>query len=173
MTRAPVISVELLLDEATETAVRAEWDALAAAGLSSMAAHTAASNRPHVTLLVRSALKRLDDAALTARPAFPVRLGAPLLFGDGDRRVLVRNVIPSHALLALHADVHLAAGAGDDAPHTAPGRWTPHVTLARRVGLQDLDRALPLVGGEITGTARALRRWDAAERRITPLGDLR
>ncbi|WP_336644604.1 2'-5' RNA ligase family protein [Microbacterium sp. USHLN186] len=173
MTRAPVISVELLLDEATETAVRAEWDALASAGLSSMAAHTAASNRPHVTLLVRSALERLDGAALTARPTFQVSLGSPLLFGDGDRRVLVRSVVPSPALLALHDEVHAAAGPGDDAPHTAPGRWTPHVTLARRVRLQDLERAVPLVGGEIVGSARALRRWDAVERRVTPLGDFR
>lgn len=172
MTRAPVISIELLLDEVSEATVRAEWQALAAAGLSSMAAHTAPSNRPHVTLLVRSALEHVETALLTARPAFAVRLGGPLLFGDGDRRVLVRSVIPSAPLLALHDDVHRAAGPGDDAPHTAPGAWTPHVTLARRVRLQDLERALPLVGGEITGTAKALRRWDASTRTVTELARL-
>lgn len=166
-----MVSVELLLDEVSETSVREEWQALATAGLSSMAAHTAPSNRPHVTLLVRSTLEN-PDAALARREAFEVRLGAPLLFGDGDRRVLVRSVIPSSALLALHADVHRAAGPGADAPHTAPGTWTPHVTLARRVRLQDLERALALVGGEITGTARALRLWDASTRTITELGRL-
>ena len=173
MTRDPMISIELLLDEISENAVRAEWDALAAAGLSSLAAHTAPSNRPHVTLLVRSALEHLDVDALATRAAFEVRLGAPVLFGDGDRRVLARSVIPSSALLALHDDVHSAAGPGDEAPHTAPGAWTPHVTLARRVRLQDLERALPLVGEELIGTARALRRWDAATRTITELARLR
>jgi 2'-5' RNA ligase len=173
MTRVSVVSIELLLDEQSEAAVRDEWQALATAGLPSLAAHTAASNRPHITLLVREQLAVFDPTALAERPAFGVRLGAPLLFGSGDRRVLARSVVPSAELLALHDDVHRSAGPGDDAAHTAPGAWTPHVTLARRVRLQDLERALALVGGEITGTARALRRWDAATRTVTELCRLR
>ena len=151
--------------------MRAEWEALAAAGLSSLAAHTEASNRPHITLLVRSELAAFDPAAITARPPWEVRLGAPVLFGAGDRRVLARSVVPSRELLALHEAVHGAAGAGDDAPHTAPGAWTPHVTLARRVRTADLERALGTVGGDLRGTARAVRRWDAAARTVTALGD--
>lgn len=169
----PVVSVELLIDAESESAVRAEWAALAAAGLPSMAAHTAPSNRPHVTLLVRTALPALDATGLAFRPVFDVRLGGALLFGTGDRRVLARSVIPSDELLALHRAVHDAAGAGDDAPHTRPGAWTPHVTLARRVRTADLARALNAVGGEIRATARQLRRWDAATRTVTPLGDFR
>ncbi|WP_238439516.1 2'-5' RNA ligase family protein [Microbacterium sp. JZ31] len=168
MTRSPVISVELLLDAETEAAVRAEWAALASAGLSSLAAHTSASNRPHITLLVRTELAALD--AIAARPTFDVRLGAPLLFGAGDRRVLARSVVPSEELLALHHAVHDAAGPGADAPHTAPRSWTPHVTLARRVRIRDLEHALEVVGGDLHGTARALRRWDAATRTVTSLG---
>ena len=176
---APVVSIELLLDEASERAVRAEWAALAAAGLSSLGRHPSPSNRPHVTLLVRervpaAALSGGTDAAgprpLTRRPAFPVALGAPLLFGAGDRRVLARSVLPSAELLALHADVHAAAGAGEDAAHTAPGTWMPHVTLARRVKVTDLGVALPLVGGDLVGRAAGLRRWDAASATVTPLG---
>lgn len=172
MTRAPVSSIELLLDEDSEAAVRAEWDALAAAGLSSLAAHTAPSNRPHITLLARSVLGDIDAATLSARPVFAVRLGSPMLFGEGDRRVLVHSVVPSVELLALHDEVHRAVGPGDDAPYTTPGAWTPHVTISRRLRLQDLERALALVGGQISGTAQCLRRWDAATRTVTELGHL-
>jgi 2'-5' RNA ligase len=166
-----IVSIELLLDEATEHAVRAEWQRLAEAGLSSMAAHTASSNRPHLTLLVREALPDLSSDAILERGAFAVALGAPLLFGAGDRRVLARSVIPSQELLELHARVHALAGPGDDAPHTAIGAWTPHVTLARRMKLTDAATALPLIGGELHGRARGLRRWDSARQLVTSLGE--
>ena len=166
-----IVSIELLLDDATESAVRAEWQRLAKAGLSSMAAHPASSNRPHVTLLVRATLPGLAFDATLQRRSFAVVLGAPLLFGAGDRRVLARSVVPSHELLDLHASVHSLAGAGDDAPHTAIGAWTPHITLARRMKLTDAATALSLVGGELRGTARGLRRWDAAQALVTSLGD--
>jgi 2'-5' RNA ligase len=156
-------------DAALEAAVRAEWDALAAAGLSSAGAHTGASNRPHVTLLVRDALAAFDAAPLLRRPV-PLVLGAPILFGAGEWRVLARSVVPSPELLALHGAVHAAAGRGDDRPHTAPGAWTPHVTLARRLRVADLERALAVVGGELAGAAASLRRWDAASATVTDLG---
>lgn len=159
-----IVSIELLLDPETEAQVRGEWDALASAGLSSLGAHTSPSNRPHVTLLVRSALPELTVGA--ALP-IPVTLGAPVLFGGGDRRVLARSVIPSPELMSLHASVHAAAGDGDDAPHTAPGEWMPHVTLARRLKLTDLETALPLIGADIAGLGIALRRWDAATATVT------
>ncbi|WP_020098564.1 2'-5' RNA ligase family protein [Microbacterium sp. 11MF] len=165
---APVVSIELEFDAATERAVRAEWQALADAGLSSLAAHTSPSNAPHVTLLVRLAVT-LARVPLPA--AFPVTLGAVVLFGAGERRVLARSVVPSADLLALHAAVHEAAGAGEDAPHTAPGEWMPHVTLARRLKVSDLGRALPLLGDPILGTAHGLRRWDAASATVTSLGE--
>ncbi|MFI8592978.1 2'-5' RNA ligase family protein [Microbacterium sp. NPDC078428] len=164
-----VVSIELLLDPATEAAIRAEWEALAEAGLSSLAAHTAESNRPHVTLLARRSLPPLPDLT-SPRPPFAVTLGAPLLFGGGDRRVLARSVVPTAALLRLHADVHGAAGEDEDLPHTAAGDWTPHVTLARRVRLADIAAVLPLIGGEIRGRAGRLRRWDKRSATVTDLG---
>jgi 2'-5' RNA ligase len=164
-----VVSIELLLDAATEAAVRQEWAALIAAELPSAGRHPGASNRPHVTLLVRSELPPLDAASVLGR-SFAVTLGAPILFGAGERRVLARAVVPSAELLALHAAVHAAAAPGDDAAHTVPGAWTPHVTLARRMPAADLPRALPLVGGELHGRAAALRRWDAASATVTDLG---
>lgn len=165
-----MVSIELLFDADLEAAVRAEWTALADAGFSSLGRHASPSNRPHVTLAVRTAFGELDAASPLLRPAFPVTLGAPLLFGSGDRRVLARAVVPSAELIELHAAVHRAAGAGDDAPHTAPGGWTPHVTLARRIRVADLPAALALIEGDLTGRVRALRRWDAASALVTDLG---
>lgn len=67
---ADVVSIELLLDPATEDRVRDDWRCLADAGLSSLAAHTSPSNRPHVTLARRLRLDRLDDArSLLGLPA--------------------------------------------------------------------------------------------------------
>src|SRR4051812_36725593 len=59
-----IVSIELLLDVATEQAVREDWSRLAGAGLSSMGARTSPSHRPHITVLVRSALAevRFTDA---------------------------------------------------------------------------------------------------------------
>lgn len=164
-----IVSLELLLDGRTEAAVRDEWAALAASGLSSLAAHTAPSNRPHITLVVRTRIAAFETDGIGRRLPLPVTLGAPVLFGTGDRRVLARSVVPSPALVDLHRDLHGALGAGDDAAHTTPGAWVPHVTLARRLRLADLATALPLVGGELDGTVTALRRWDAATRTVTHL----
>ncbi|MFB2582802.1 2'-5' RNA ligase family protein [Herbiconiux sp. P15] len=240
-----VVNLELLLDEATEARIRGEWAALAAAGLSSLAAHTAPSNRPHITLLVREAGPGLEAQLLAARLAearaeaglvagrqaesragaalvagrlaeaqseaslmagqladaqsdsaahsragagalvlpLAVALGAPLLFGAGDRRVLARSVVPSAGLLRLHAAIHSLVGPGDDAPHTRPGEWTPHVTLARRLRLETLPQALTLLDAAPSGpgadadsnaeegdaTATAARHWDSATATATTL----
>lgn len=171
MSTAPsgITSIELLLDDEAEARVRAEWDALAAAGVSSMAAHTSASNRPHVTLLARSTAVphplRVDAAALPLH----LVLGPPLLLGEGDRRVLARSIVPSASLLGLQAAVLDAAGEGDEAAHFAPGHWTPHVTLARRIRLVDVPAALGLLGPPIEGRGEALRRWDAATATVSPV----
>ncbi|MDQ0727263.1 2'-5' RNA ligase family protein [Microbacterium sp. W4I20] len=164
------LSIELLLDRATEAAVRAEWDALAALGVSSLAHHTSTSNRPHVTLLVRTELDPFDAHALLQRSPIEVTLSAPLLFGTGERRVLARSIVPTAELLDIHAAVHAVAGTGDDAPHTTPGNWTPHVTLARRLRVVDLPAALEHVGGEIHGRATGLRLWDPTTATVTDLG---
>lgn len=172
--RAPApSSIELFFDAVAEAAIRAEWEALAALGLSSLARHTSASNRPHLTLLARSDLGAVDASALADSLSFPVTIGAPLLFGAGDRRVLARSVVPTSELLALHAAVHRAAGSGTDAPHTVPGEWTPHVTLARRLRVTDLATALGVVGGEIRADAVGVRRWDPASATVTEVAELR
>ncbi|MFF7293706.1 2'-5' RNA ligase family protein [Microbacterium sp. NPDC008134] len=166
-------TIEMLLDRAAETAVRAEWEALAALGLSSLGRHTSPSNRPHLTLLARVDLPRFDADVLDGIPSFPITLGAPLLFGTGDRRVLARSIVPTAELLDLHALIHAAAGPSEDAPHTAPGEWTPHVTLARRLRVTDLGAALEAVGGDIHGRVTDLRRWDPGTATVTTVVELR
>lgn len=166
-----MVSVELVLDDGAEAAVRGEWAALAGAQLSSMGANGSASNRPHVTLLARPEVPvdALAAAGLDDALPLPLLLGPPMLFGAGDRRVLVRAIAPSGALLALQARVREAAGAHDDADAFLPGSWMPHVTLARRLRVDDLPSALALLGGPIEATATGIRHWAPETATVTRL----
>ena len=165
-------SVELLFDTETEAALRRSWDALAEAGLPSQARHTAASNRPHVTLAVADAIATSVDDELTAlADLLPLDcvVGAPLVFGAG-RFTLARLIVPSAGLLSLQARVHeicLPHMSPGPAPHTVPGRWTPHATVARRINAAQLGAAvdlLPEFGADVAGRLVALRRWDGDQR---------
>ena len=163
-------SVELLLDAETDAALRGAWDALAQAALPSQARHTGVSNRPHVTLAVADAIAADVDDSLTAlagRLPLDCTIGAPLLFGAG-RFTLARLVVPSAELLALQERVHqicLPHMSPGPAPHTHPGRWTPHTTLARRISAAQLGEAFAVLpGGELSGRFVALRRWDGDQR---------
>lgn len=168
-----VQSVELLLNEDADTAVRAEWAALAAAGLPSQARHTGASNRPHVTAAVAAELTPEHERALAAVEfaPLPVLIGSPVVFGD-RRPILVRLVIPTVALLALHRRIHAAiAGAPGVPGNSLPDAWTPHVTLARRVPPESLGTAIGLVARprDFPATVVGIRRWDGYRRREWPL----
>lgn len=172
-----VQSLELTLDARLDVAVRSEWSALAEAGLPSQAQHTGTSNRPHVTLMVRDALPSAGAVTGVAVVRLPLRLelGAPVLFGTGERRVLARLVVPSADLLALHTELHAEVGSGEDAPHSRPGDWTPHVTLARRIPLARLGEALAVLDAidpapGLHGAAMELRHWDGVARVVTPVG---
>lgn len=161
-------SLELLLDDVTDTAVRALWRRLLDADLPSQARHTGASNRPHVTLALADELPvdvvaAVRQAVGTALP-LDLRLGGLLVFA-GCRPVVSRLVIASAALLELQASVVAALGEEAVDPHGqfAPGAWTPHVTLARRLVPGDLGAVLEVAGEEpadLIGRAVALRQWD-------------
>ncbi len=167
-----VHSVELLFDPDTDAAIRRVWDDLTDAGVRSQSAHTAPSNRPHVTLAVAQRMDdSVNDALLPVRTLLPLSctIGAPMLFGRRDF-TLVRLVLPSAPLLSLHADVHAACLPHMPAgplPHSQPGQWTPHVTLARRVPADKLPAALTVrsVGHELSATAIAIRVWDGSAKR--------
>ncbi len=166
-----VVSLELVFDDPSDAAVRREWLALAARDLPSQAHHKGASNRPHVTLLVRPELADIDFSAIADDLPLAVVLGAPILFGVGRSRVIARAVVPTEALLRVHSRVHRLAGDGDDAPHTRPGSWSAHVTLARRVPLDRVGEALAVLAEtgahEIAATVTGVRRWDAATKTVS------
>ncbi|GFG69404.1 2'-5' RNA ligase family protein [Mycolicibacter senuensis] len=161
-----VHSIELVFDTDTETAIRRIWAELAAAGVPSQAP----AARPHVTLAVTQRIDPQVDAVLaTVADRLPMicTLGATLIFGR-SHGVLARLVVPTVALLELHEQVyrlcvpHLIPG---PMPNVAPGQWTAHTTLARRVGPAQLGRAQRIAGGaDITGRFVGLRRWDGNAR---------
>jgi len=164
-----VHSVELVLDDDTDRPIREEWNRLAAVGLPSQARHTGASNRPHITLALAATLDAADGTRLTAATAVlpvPITIGGLLVFGS-RRHVLARLVVPSVALLELQAAVATALAEPVD-PHDTfgAGRWTPHVTLARRLTAEQLTEAVAALGdiSAITGTAAKARRWDMTEK---------
>ena len=175
-----VHSIELLLDAATDAAVRDQWQALRAAELPTQADHPGDSNAPHVTLAARplfddAADERLREAFAAALP-LPVDLGSLVVFGAPPRGlVLVRLVVVRAELLDLHARVHDALERSEhDARHTTPGHWTPHVTLAHRMTPDQLARAIevldeapaaPLDGARLV----AGRRWDGTAKLVTEL----
>lgn len=169
-------SVELLFDWHTEAAIRQEWAALAGAGLPSQARHQSPSNRPHVTLTVADRIDPSVDADLW-EPARQLPLacliGAPMVFGR-KTLALVRLIVPSAGLLRLHESVDsMCARYLPDGPfpHTRPGRWTPHVTLGRRLAPSDLAAALDAIEANgVVGTFAGLRRWDGDARVDTLIG---
>jgi 2'-5' RNA ligase len=171
-----VQSVELLLDPDAEALIRNQWARLAAAGLPSQAQHTGDSNAPHVTLAARASIDPAVEPSLRRALAvlpLPVGLGALACFGH-RRLVLVRLVVPSAALLGVQAEIETALGDDPATPaeasHFAPGRWTPHVTLARRMSPDQLAQAVSLLDGEHDpAVAAQARRWDSDARRVWPL----
>lgn len=173
-----VHSVELLFDDEADAAIRKIWDALAEAGIRSLAGHRSPTNRPHVTVTVAEDLGDGVDEALgpvLAHLPLGCRIGAPMLFAAGSAVTLVRLVVPSADLLALHADVSgvcLPYAERGPLPHAVAGQWTPHVTLARRVPVEQLPIVFGLSGiaRDIPATAVALRHWDGDAKLVHPIG---
>jgi hypothetical protein len=168
-----VHSIELLFDDETEAKLRRIWDDLSAADLPSRIP----GGRPHVTLVVAERIEPDVDALLrpvAQRLPLGCTVGAPLLFGQ-SHAILARLVVPSADLLALHAEVHRICGAHlvpEPLPHSLPGQWTAHVTLARRVEGAQFGSVLRLAGqpSEIYGNLAGLRRWDGSQRVEYPIG---
>lgn len=158
-------SLELLLDADADARVRAVWRRLADADLPSQARHRGESNAPHMTLV---AARGIPIPAAVAGLPLSILLGPPVLLGHGAVRTLAFAVVASAALLDLHARLWAAADPVDPTPFSAPGAWTPHVTLARRMPLIDLPRALEAIGDDgIPAVAVEVRHWDAATRVVT------
>lgn len=165
--------VELLLDEASDAAVRDEWRRLDGAGLPSQARHRSASNRPHVTLSMTDAWPGARDLerALSPLEVLPLGavLGATIVFGRGPY-VLARAVVTTESMLALQRELTGILGPLAS-PLLAPGRWVPHVTLGRRLSSAQVAEALGVLaaGGDRDVVLDRARHWDSAARLDEPL----
>ncbi|WP_424447730.1 2'-5' RNA ligase family protein [Microbacterium arborescens] len=169
-----MFSVELLADGETEAAMRGDWQRLIEADLPSAGRHPSESNRPHVTVAVRDELA--EDAAdrlAMLGEVLPVacRVGGVVVFPARDRFVLARPVIVTADLLHFHArTVGVLGPPPEDYAVTAIDRWTPHITLARRMTAEQVGRALEVVGAaSVEGRFTGLRLWDAQQKVITEL----
>ena len=165
-------SVELLLDDAADAEIRSQWDRLGDAGLpTSRRTRPSPSHAPHITLWAGDTIDRDDDAALPALLAgldLELVVGSVMLFGP--RRggyVLVRAVVASAGLLDLQQRLVRAlrtpAYWGFEAD-----RWSPHVTLARRVTSEQVGPSLTVLAGsrpELLTRVRQVRRWDSDAKR--------
>jgi hypothetical protein len=166
-----VHSVELFFDADTDARIRGVWDDIGDVGVRSQAAVKSPSNRPHVTLVVAQQMTDDVDGVLVpvlSRLPLGCRIGAPMLFGGGPF-TLVRLVVPSDELLALHSEVHrmcLPFMSPAPLPHAEPGHWTAHVTLARRVDAAELPGVFGVAGvtAGIAASAVGLRHWDGNAR---------
>lgn len=176
-----VQSVELVLDETAEEAIRRQWDLLTEAGLPSLGssgstdrgAETGQRHRPHITVgVARQIWPRIESEleGLQFRP-FPVWLGGVLVFGS-RRPILVRLVVPSEPLLGWHRRVYQLLEPCPGIPaNLRPDHWTPHITLARRILPHRLGEAVQAVASDrdSTATVVGIRRWDGDQRRAWPV----
>ncbi|SDD15885.1 2'-5' RNA ligase family protein [Auraticoccus monumenti] len=178
-----MLHVELLPDDPFETRLRADWEALERLDLPNLSRHRSTSNRPHVTLSVHSDDVLADDPAGgrprgPAREALadrlqqglplPLRLGALSVFGSGPY-VLVRTLVVSTGLLALHAGVQELLGPPCVA-HCEVGRWVPHTTVAHRLDADQVARALSVLDpSPPPGTLVRARLWDSTRRVLEDL----
>jgi 2'-5' RNA ligase len=132
-----VRTVELLLDEAADVAVREAWRRLAEAGLPSQARHRSPTNSPHLTLAACPELTapiRWELAEVAAALPLPARFTGVVRF-ERPTSVLAWALQLDSALAGLHARVWEAV-VSDSPPETlnpfhAPARWSPHITLGR------------------------------------------
>jgi 2'-5' RNA ligase len=169
-----VRSIELVLDPLSDAAVRALWQSLVAAELPSLG-HSG-TNDPHVTLAAGEELP-VPSGFETALPEVlplpeALRVAGVLLFPAGPGRyVLGLGVVVDEPLARFHRAVHAVAPGSLDP--SLPGRWAPHVTLARRVRDVDLPAALRALVAEgplpEVLTVGGLRHWDGQSKVTTPL----
>lgn len=167
-------SVEFLLDSRGESLLHRDWDILKQAGLPSQARHTAASNRPHITLLAAPRIPADHDSALAGLAEvlpLPIHTAGLVSFRTGRGHVLARLGVVNGALLELHRAVHEACRMVPDiAANCVPNRWVPHVTLARGMNSAQVAHALEVLpvdpGLLLLGS---LRRWDSHAKTTTVL----
>lgn len=162
----PSRSLDLRFAPEHDAAVRRRWDALAAAGLPSLARHRGSSHAPHLTVLdgpgatdrtVEEVIHRLQGSLPLDLPRHAV-----IVLGEGPF-VLAEHVVPPPVLARVLA-----------------GRWpengrprVAHLTLARGMTATQVGQALAVLAEEPCPevlTAVALGDWDPVERTLRTIG---
>ncbi|TIC86574.1 2'-5' RNA ligase family protein [Nocardioides sp. GY 10127] len=157
-------SLELVLDDPDDLAVRRRWEALREAGLPSQADHASPTNAPHVSLVEAPVI---DDAALDVararlRTLLPVtaRVSGLLVLG-GRRLTLARPVVLDDDVVRRALAVRVQV------PERLRAGWLPHLTLARGLDPARLADAVAVLA-EVDAASGALeevlvtgvRHWD-------------
>ncbi|NUS34893.1 MAG: 2'-5' RNA ligase family protein, partial [Pseudarthrobacter sp.] len=100
-------SIELVFDDSTDSAIRADWARLAGSGLPSLAAHSSPGNSPHITLAAGPELECSSSNDLWTELPVAVGFAGAILFPAGHGRfVLARLVVLATPLLELHRRLH-------------------------------------------------------------------
>jgi len=166
-----VNSLEAVFDEHAEARIRQEWAELEARGLPNQGRHRGLSNRPHVTLAVATTMGAELEAPLREAIGdlpLSIEVGELTCFGRGPF-VLVRLVELTPDLLARQSAIAAVVGVRNLAPLLRPEVWTPHITLGRRLGADQAEKATnwlesrDLATGSVAVTG--VRRWDGDAKR--------
>ncbi|HEY0693158.1 MAG TPA: 2'-5' RNA ligase family protein [Kribbella sp.] len=142
------LAVCLLFDGPAERRLRALWARLEDLGVPALGSHTHQQHVPHLSYAV---LREWDlDLARAAIEALPDSGPIDLYFDalGTFRRGRVWLIPATTSVLAIRQErvVNALRGTGMELHRNyAPGFWTPHCTLAPRVGLS----ALPLVAAAV------------------------
>ncbi|PWJ27454.1 2'-5' RNA ligase superfamily protein [Branchiibius hedensis] len=149
-------SLDFVLDEAGDAAVRRLWRLLQDVGLPSRGDHRGASNRPHITLCSAPELPAtcVTYAERLAR-ALPLRLPVPgVRTFDRSNLVYVAVAVPD---LWQQRVQQLRQLARDDSA------WTPHITVSGRLTDDQVRAARQLMIGVPTALmVTAVTHWDPA-----------
>ena len=135
------LSVCLTLDSPAERTVRALWQRLEEAGISTLMSHTHGRHIPHLTL---ASLRSWDLESvrheLSERPLeLPLDVHFDALGIFRRSRCWLAPAASPALLLGQHTVVDAARRSGADLHrHYEPGQWVPHLTLAPRLHLRDL-----------------------------------
>jgi 2'-5' RNA ligase len=164
-------TVEVVGGAGLDVAVREIWGRLHAAGLPSLATHLHPTNRPHLTLATADefppdAGERIA-AALTALPIVIHTDG--LVFFGGAQAMAALRVAAHPELAEMQAAVWSALDGAQRNPLHEPGRWVPHISVARRVRPEQHAALAGLVGARVRGALVAGRSYDTATRTVQDL----
>jgi len=162
-------TVELLLNDELDGAVREVWRRLAAAGLPSLATHTHPTNRPHLTLAAADDLPELGPV-LAPLPLSATLRG--LVRFEGRVAMLAWRVTADPALRALQERIWHALDGVPRSPLHQPDRWVPHVSLARWPAPTLATRVLADLA-PVTGWFVGARSYDSETRTVTTLTSAR